>query len=60
MNQRKKNDAMTVHKLCLLGREVAPRMIYYIELYLIKKTTRSGGRGSKIADFETTWFMAGP
>ena len=25
---KKKNDAMTVHKLCLLGREVAPRMIY--------------------------------
>ena len=50
-----KNDVMTVHKLCRLGREVAPKTISYIELTLIKKTTRSlGVEGSKIADFVTT------
>ena len=46
---------------------VAPKTIYHIDLiyyidlhrtYLIKKMTR--GRGSKIADFETTQFVDGP
>ena len=29
-------------------------------ILLSKKTTKRGGRGSKIADFETTYFMDGP
>ena len=44
-----------VHKLCLLdrGEEGSPKDDLLYRPYLIKKTTR-GGRGSKIADFETT------
>ena len=43
-----------VHELCRLGRGGggSPRDELLLRRYLIKKTT--GGRGSKVADFETT------
>ena len=36
------------------GRGVSPKDDLLSRPYLIKKTTRGVGRGSKIADFETT------
>ena len=44
-----------VHKLCRLGRERggSPKDDLLHRPYLMKKTTRVGGEGSKIADFET-------